>query len=222
MSDKVLKIAAGEQLDQVFVIGKDEVPFDTIVLEKEARANLVFLIGPGVGADLPLKVDLQGPGADLSLSGAYLCTGNDKVDIAVELHHSVPDCTSRQLFKGIADDASRVSFYGKIIVEPNAQRTVALQENHSLLLSYDARVNTKPQLEIYADDVKCNHGATVGRLNEEEQFYMRSRGISLENAKMLQMISYIHPVLDLIVDENLRASMSEALEKAVHCFIHKK
>ena len=222
MSERILKISEGEHLDQVFVIGEDKVPFDTIILDKDAHANLVFLIGPGVGANLPLHVELCGSGAQVNLAGAYLCQGEDKVDIAVELHHKVADCTSHQLFKGIADDRSRVSFYGKIIVEPDAQRTEALQENHSLLLSYDARVNTKPQLEIYADDVKCNHGATIGSLNEDEQFYMRSRGISLEAAKMLQMISYIHPIFDYITNEQRKEEVIAGLEDAVRKMMKSK
>lgn len=122
---------------------------------------------------------------------------------------------SRQIFKGLAGGKSRVDFYGKIIVAPDAQVTEAYQENHNLLLSDDAKVNTKPQLEIYADDVKCSHGATVGRLNEEEQFYMRSRGITLEQAKVLQMISFVHPVLEHISDISLRSEISEVVEAAL-------
>jgi Fe-S cluster assembly protein SufD len=126
----------------------------------------------------------------------------------------VPHCNSRQLFKGVAGGSSRVDFYGKIIVAQDAQRTEAYQENHNILLSDDARVDTKPQLEIYADDVKCSHGATIGRLNEEEQFYMRSRGITLEDAKVLQMISFLAPVLEA-VPESEREDVALQLESAI-------
>ena len=130
------------------------------------------------------------------------------------MYHNVPHCNSRQLFKGIAGGESRVDFYGKIIVAKDAQRTEAYQENHNLLLSEKAKVDTKPQLEIYADDVKCSHGATIGRLNEEEQFYMRSRGITLEDAKVLQMISFIAPVLEQIPEEE-RETVAAHLEDAI-------
>ena len=108
-----------------------------------------------------------------------------------------------------------MDFYGKIIVAKDAQRTEAYQENHNILLSDGAKVDTKPQLEIYADDVKCSHGATIGRLNEEEQFYMRSRGISLEDAKVLQMISFIAPVLENIEDETEREAVASKFEDAI-------
>ena len=107
-----------------------------------------------------------------------------------------------------------MDFYGKIIVAQDAQRTEAYQENHNILLSDDARVDTKPQLEIYADDVKCSHGATIGRLNEEEQFYMRSRGITLEDARVLQMISFIAPVLENIPEDE-REAVAAKFEEAV-------
>ncbi len=169
------------------------------------RADMVFLVYPGVSCDVQLDVRLLGEGAEANIYGAYVCGGNEKVRIEVDMHHDVPHCNSRQLFKGIAGGASKVDFYGKIIVAKDAQRTEAYQENHNILLSEDAKVDTKPQLEIYADDVKCSHGATIGRLNEEEQFYMRSRGISLEDAKVLQMISFIAPVLEILEESDREA-----------------
>ena len=164
---------------------------------------------------MKLDVHLVGEGAEANIYGAYVCGGEEKVKIAVDMHHDVPHCNSRQLFKGIAGGRSRVDFYGKIIVAQDAQRTEAYQENHNILLSEEAKVDTKPQLEIYADDVKCSHGATIGRLNEEEQFYMRSRGISLEDAKVLQMISFIAPVLEHVEDEARREHTSSELETAI-------
>ena len=106
-----------------------------------------------------------------------------------------------------------MDFYGKIVVEQDAQKTEAYQENHNLLLSDQAKVNTKPQLEIYADDVKCSHGATVGRLDEDAQFYMRSRGITLQQAKALQMLSFVSPVLSRLVKD--KESIVLVVEKAV-------
>ena len=185
-----------------------------IVVERDACLDMVLLVYPGVSCDIRLDVTLAGEGAQANIYGAYVCGGEEKVKIAVDMHHDLPHCNSRQLFKGIAGGKSKVDFYGKIIVAQDAQRTEAYQENHNILLSDDAKVDTKPQLEIYADDVKCSHGATIGRLNEEEQFYMRSRGITLEDAKVLQMISFIAPVLEQIPEEE-REIVAAHLEDAI-------
>ena len=179
------------------------------------RTDLVLLVYPGVSCEVKMDVRLLGEGAEANLYGAYVCGDSEKVRISVEMHHDVPHCNSRQLFKGIAGGTSKVDFYGKIIVAQDAQKTEAYQENHNILLTDGAKVDTKPQLEIYADDVKCSHGATIGRLNEEEQFYMRSRGITLEDAKVLQMISFIAPVLENIQDEAQREHLAAALEDAI-------
>ena len=183
------------------------------------KAEMVLLVLPGVSCDVRLDIRLVGEGAEANVYGAYVCGADERVKIAVDMHHDVPHCNSRQLFKGIAGGASKVDFYGKIIVAQDAQRTEAYQENHNILLSDGAKVDTKPQLEIYADDVKCSHGATIGRLNEEEQFYMRSRGISLDDAKVLQMISFITPVLETITDTTQREEIAMQLETAIRNII---
>ena len=185
-----------------------------IEVQSGERKDMVLLVYPGVSCDVKLDVRLAGEGAEANIYGAYVCGGEEKVKIAVDMHHDLPHCNSRQLFKGIAGGTSKVDFYGKIIVAQDAQRTEAYQENHNLLLTDGAKVDTKPQLEIYADDVKCSHGATIGRLNEEEQFYMRSRGITLEDAKVLQMISFISPVLEIVPEEE-RESVAIKFEEAV-------
>ena len=182
------------------------------------RTDMVFLIMPGVSCDVKLDIRLAGEGAEANVFGAFVCGGDEKVRIAIDMHHDLPHCNSRQLFKGIAGGSSRVDFYGKIIVAQDAQKTEAYQENHNILLSDGAKVDTKPQLEIYADDVKCSHGATIGRLSEEEQFYMRSRGITLEDAKVLQMISFIAPVLEN-VPESDREAVSLQFEDAIRNII---
>ena len=183
------------------------------------RSDLVLLVMPGVSCDIRMDVRLAGEGAEANIYGAYVCGGDEKVNISVDMRHDVPHCNSRQLFKGIAGGVSKVDFYGKIIVAQDAQRTEAYQENHNILLSDGAKVDTKPQLEIYADDVKCSHGATIGRLNEEEQFYMRSRGITLEDAKVLQMISFIAPVLENIPDESAREELAAQFETSIRQII---
>ena len=185
-----------------------------IEVQSGQRKDMVLLVYPGVSCDVKLDVRLAGEGAEANIYGAYVCGGEERVKIAVDMHHDLPHCNSRQLFKGIAGGTSKVDFYGKIIVAQDAQRTEAYQENHNLLLTDGAKVDTKPQLEIYADDVKCSHGATIGRLDEEEQFYMRSRGITLEDARVLQMISFIAPVLENIPEEE-REAVALKFEEAV-------
>ena len=192
----------------------------SIEVQSGQSTDMVFLVYPGVSCDVSLDVSLKGEGAEANIYGAYICGGDEKVRFAVDMHHDVPHCNSRQLFKGIAGGSSRIDFYGKIIVAQDAQRTEAYQENHNILISDEAKVDTKPQLEIYADDVKCSHGATIGRLNEEEQFYMRSRGISLEDAKVLQMISFVAPVLENIKEETEREKVTASLESAVRSIVH--
>lgn len=210
-----LHVNGGDTLYKMYVLDSSvEVP-QKLVLEKDAKADVILLIMPGVSCDIKIDVELLGEGAEANIYGAYLCGKDEKVKISVDMHHAKPHCNSRQLFKGIAGGAAKVDFYGKIIVAQDAQKTEAYQENHNLLISDEAKVDTKPQLEIYADDVKCSHGATIGRLNEEEQFYMRSRGITLEDARVLQMISFISPVLENIKDDSEREDLMTRLEDSI-------
>ena len=122
--------------------------FDRVVLRKDARINLVYIIMPETRADVDLAVELDGEGAEALVSGIYLCRGEDRVQIDMDIRHNVPHCISRQLFKGLAGGSARVGFYGKITVAQDAQKTEAYQENHSIILSDAAKVDTKPQLEI--------------------------------------------------------------------------
>lgn len=224
-----MHIRKGDRVHRIYVLRhtldgggtsslQSEIP-QQIVVEGNARADVVLLIFPGISADIKLDVRLVGEGAEANVYGAYVCGGEEKVKIAVDMYHDEPHCNSRQLFKGIAGGVSKVDFYGKIIVAQDAQRTEAYQENHNILLTDGAKVDTKPQLEIYADDVKCSHGATIGRLNEEEQFYMRSRGISLEDAKVLQIISFIAPVLEHVEDETQHDALTARIESEIRNII---
>ena len=159
------------------------------------KLELEFVVLPGESRDIEVSIDLIGPGAEAHLKGLYLCGGSEKVNFRIVMHHLAPGCRSTQLFNGIAGGNARVSFHGTIVVAPDAQQTEAYQENHNILLSADAKADTQPQLEIYADDVKCSHGATVGSLNPDELFYMRSRGIPEPEAKTLQILSFLSPVI---------------------------
>ena len=215
---RTITLAPGESLQRVFMLrdpAENALPFSRLVLGADSNADITVVVMPGVSCDVSLTVDIDGQNAGCTVQGVYICPGSKNVRIAVDMNHNVPRCTSRQLFKGLAGGTSRVDFYGKIIVAQDAQKTEAYQENHNLLLSDDAKVNTRPQLEIYADDVKCSHGATIGRLNEEEQFYMRSRGISLQDARVLQMISFVSPVFRHIPESAVKGEIVEEVEWAI-------
>lgn len=150
---------------------------------------------------------LGGERAESNSYGLYLTDKWQHVDNFVNVDHAFPNCTSNQLFKGVLDEMSTGAFNGRILVRPDAQGTMAYQKNNNILLTDDARMDTKPQLEIYADDVKCSHGATVGQLDEEAMFYMRSRGISSKEAKLMLMFGFAHEVIQNINIEPLRERM---------------
>ena len=175
----------------------------------------MIVVLPGISADVRIAVDIVGPHSEVNISGLYLCNADERLSIRTDLRHRVPECISTQLFNGVAGGSSRISFFGKIVVAPDAQKTEAYQTNRNLVVSSSAHAETKPQLEIYADDVKCSHGATVGQLNEDEQFYMRSRGIPENEARILQIISFLAPVLAAIPDARERESLSAEVEAAV-------
>lgn len=179
-------------------------------LQEGESLEMCILVLPGVSGAVRLTVDLDGEGALAHIYGAYLCTGDEEVSLRVDVNHNVPGCHSRQLFKGIAGGMSRAAFRGLVTVRKDAARTEAYQETHNILASEHARVEADPQLEIYADDVQCSHGATIGALSETEQFYMRSRGIPAPEARLLQMISFLSPVL-----AHLPAGQQEALKAEV-------
>jgi len=178
----------------IYILGSSEIP-SSIVLDSGRERSDIFMVPGGVDGCMDVTYELIGEGASLDVKGIYVCRGDQDVDIRITVKHLCGNCVSHQLFKGIALDKAKVNFEGLVYVASGAEKTEALQENHSLLLSEGALVQSQPQLEIYADDVICSHGATVGSLDEEEQFYMRSRGISLSQARRLQIISFLSPVV---------------------------
>jgi Fe-S cluster assembly protein SufD len=171
------------------------------------KLELQYVILPGESRDLEITVDLAGPGAQAQVKVLYLCRADEKVRIRVVMHHLAPECHSTQLINGIAGGQADVRFDGTIVVAPDAQKTEAYQENHNIVLTQEAKVVTKPQLEIYADDVKCSHGATVGQLNADELFYMRSRGIPEAEARTLQMLSFLSPVIPAGREEEIESAV---------------
>ncbi len=195
---------------KIYILGETVLP-PVVRLEAGEKRSAAFLVPRGVSGSFEVVYELAGEGAELDLTGVYACCGEQKVDFRITVRHLCAGCVSHQLFKGLAEDEARVKFEGLVYVAAGAEKTEALQENHSLLLSENAFVQSSPQLEIYADDVVCSHGATVGSLDENEQFYMRSRGISLEEARRLQILSFLSPVLEGLPEKKIITIFASAL-----------
>lgn len=149
-------------------------------------------------------VTLDGSGAECRLDGAYLMRGRQHCDNTTLVEHRVPNTSSDEMFKGVLDDEARAVFQGKIVVERDAQKTDGQMLNKTMLLSNQAEIDTKPELEIYADDVKCAHGAASGQIDETALFYLRSRGIPEAQARNLLIQSFMGQVVDRIADDTLR------------------
>ena len=176
-----------------------------------------------------LHIHMEGEGAETNALGLFLIDKNQHVDNFTVIEHASPHCTSNQHYKGVLDDSSTGAFNGKIHVHPDAQKTEAFQANNNILLTDNAKMNTKPQLEIYADDVKCSHGATVGQLDEDALFYLQSRGIPKEESRLMLMDAFVHDVISRIrqsslqlrisdlVGKRLRGELSRCNNCAMHC-----
>ena len=158
-----------------------------------------------------LVVTLDEPGADCTLNGLYLTRGRQHVDNHTRIDHCKPRASSREWYKGVLDEHSRAVFNGRVVVHQDAQQTDARQSNHNLLLSNEAEADAQPQLEIYADDVKCAHGCTVGRLDEEAMFYLRSRAIDAPTARNLLIHAFAADVLQRIRIASVRRDLEEQL-----------
>ena len=158
-----------------------------------------------------VNVTLDGEGAECELDGLYLLSGRQHVDNHTRLEHVKPHCSSREIYKGVLDEQSTGVFHGRILVHPGAQKTDSKQTNNNLLLSDRALVNSKPQLEIYADDVKCTHGATIGQLDEEALFYLRCRGIDYKTARSLLIYAFASELARRVKVESVRIELDEYL-----------
>ncbi len=157
------------------------------------------------------NIIMEAQGNEAHMYGLYLLKGKTHVDNHTLVDNKMPNCFSNELYKGVIDDSATGVFSGKIFVRPDAQKTNAYQSNNNILLSDNANVNSKPQLEIYADDVKCSHGCTVGRLDEEALFYLRARGISKEHAQAMLLQAFASNILDEIKIEPLREFAEELI-----------
>lgn len=182
-------------------------------LNRDSRLDAYSVTLGGALVRNDVLVNLDATGATVDLVGLYLSRGRSHVDNHTHVIHNCPGGTSREFYKGILFDRSRAVFHGRITVQPDAQQTDAEQRNQNLLLSLDAEVDTKPQLEIYADDVKCTHGATVGQLNETAVFYLRSRGVSERQARRMLTYAFASEILGRIEPSNLRAYLDQRVSE---------
>ncbi|MBS1808223.1 MAG: Fe-S cluster assembly protein SufD [Acidobacteria bacterium] len=190
----------------------------TTAVQQESKsiyASYAIAIG-GVIARHDLNVKLEGEHIESTIDGLYVATGKQHIDNHTTMDHAYPHCNSFQLYKGILDDKARAVFNGKVFVREGAVLTDAKQLNKNLLLSSDAHVDTKPQLEIYADDVKCSHGATVGQLEEDELFYLRSRGLKPETARSLLTYGFAEDIISKIKVESVRKQLDEVVLNKLH------
>ncbi len=179
-----------------------------------ARASVFATHNISLGGRLTrndINATLDGEGIECTINGLYLSDGDRIVDTHTAIDHAKPHCRSFEIYKGVLDGRSRGVFNGKIFVREDAQKTDAKQTNQVLLLSDDATIDTKPQLEIYADDVKCTHGATVGQLNAEALFYLRARGIGLQDARALLIHAFAESVVENIRIDAVRHALEQVL-----------
>ncbi len=162
-----------------------------------------------------LHISLNGSHSEANLNGLYVTDNKEHIDNHTVVDHKVPNCNSNELYKGIMNGSSTGIFNGKIYVRQDAQVTNAFQSNKNILLSDNATINTKPQLEIWADDVKCSHGCTTGKLDKEQLFYLRARGIGEHSAKLMLLDAYANEVIERIKDENLRTYVQGILHTKI-------
>jgi Fe-S cluster assembly protein SufD len=181
--------------------------------ERNSRVKVSVLTLNGGKIRNEIHVDLQGEGAEADLNGVYLMDKNQHIDNQVFVRHSVPNCYSNELFKGVLDDKATAVFNGYIYVARDAQKTNAFQRNNNILMTAEANVDTMPFLEIYADDVKCSHGATVGQLDEDALFYLMQRGIKRDDALLLLMYAFTSEVTSNIGIEPLKLSIEDMIKK---------
>ena len=180
--------------------------------ERDSNYRGFSFVAGGAVTRNNLDVVLNGEGAQSFLNALYSVYGTQHVDNHTAVDHRVPNCTSNQLYKGILNGASRAVFNGKIFVRSIAQKTNSYQLNKNLLLGKDCRVDTKPQLEIFADDVKCTHGATIGQLNQDEVFYLQTRAIGKQEAVRMLARGFAEDVLNQIPNQAVHQKLTELLQ----------
>ena len=196
---------------------------------RDSRLKIVVITFNGGDVRNTYTVDLDGEGADTQIYGLYLIDKKQHVENYLKVNHNVPHCTSKEKFKGVLDDEATGIFNGHVYVAKGAQKTDAHQNNSNIILTPKAKINSQPFLEIYADDVKCSHGTSTGQLDQEALFYMRQRGISQANARMLLMYAFaadisnhikidsLHETIDDMIKRRLRGELSACDHCVLQC-----
>ena len=203
-----------QETDNNFLIAQDD-----IYQEKDSRFNIVTMIVEGGWIRNNLNIIMAGQNGESYLSGFSLPRNKDHVDNHTLVDHRVPHCTSTELYKGILNDYSTGVFNGKVYVREDAQKTNAYQNNANILMSENAQMNTKPELEIYADDVKCSHGTTTGQIDNNALFYLKSRGLGEESAIRLLTAAFINDVIDKVTLEPVKNHVTNQLIKKNLLFV---
>jgi len=209
-----VKVDAGATLAHYKIQRESERAFHVHTIDaQQARDSHYVSFSFATGAALSrtnIYTNLDGEGCGATLNGLYMADGEQHMDHQTNIVHAQPNCFSREIYKGILSGSAHGVFNGKVYVYPIAQKTDGKQTNNNLLLSEHARIDTKPQLEIFADDVRCTHGATVGRLDEMALFYMKSRGVSADRATRLLTYAFAADVLETIEVEAVRTELERA------------
>jgi Fe-S cluster assembly protein SufD len=204
----VVSIGDGARLDQIRLIEDSREAFNisssVVTLGAKAHFNTFGMASGSLVSRYQAVIKVAGEGSHVETNGVNLLNGRQHADTTLFLDHAVPNCSSREVFRAVLDDRGHSVFQGRIIVRPDAQKTDAKMMTRALLLSDEAEADNKPELEIFADDVTCGHGATTGALDESLLFYLRARGLSEKAAQALLIQAFVGEAIESIVDDNLR------------------
>lgn len=187
-----------------------------ITMQRDAELEMCTVTLGGGHVRNSVVVRMQGEGCRCQADGLYLIDREQECDNYIFVEHAKPHCTSRELYKGIMDDAARARFNGHVLVQDGAAKTEAYQTNRNILLTDKAHVDTRPFLEIYNDDVKCSHGSTIGQLDEQAMFYLQTRGISERTAVTMLSYAFCDEVIRGIAIEGLRDAVGDMVKKRLH------
>ena len=217
MSVQELHIEAGEHKHLVIMHVGDEIARWQIKQEADSVLTVhLFCLDQQADAEVLLDIEQVGEHAETYIYGLGVLTGKQHVRVRTHVLHSVPNGKSSQLLKFAVKNEARAEFVGELVVAPHAQHTEAMQTNRNVLLSPTATMHTQPQLEIYADDVKCSHGATTGQIDESALFYMQQRGIAIDEARQLLLTAFFHDVVSTLgepeVEERIQTKISNKLK----------
>ena len=234
--DIVVKENARLEMYRIQNLDNDADLVTNIHIHQQRDSRVHFVVISFNAGDLRnnIVVDIDGEGCETNVYGLYLVDKKQHVENYLKINHNVPHCSSDTRFKGIIDDEASAVFNGHVYVAPGAQKTDAQQNNANIILTSTAKIDTKPFLEIYADDVKCSHGTSTGQLDQEAMFYMRQRGISQANARMLLMYAFaadisnhikidsLHETIDDMIKRRLRGELSACDHCVLQCKHPKK